>query len=132
LGRSVSISSAVAEPALGKDGFLLQAEKTEKMSIKLNPKTANFFIKHLLFVIRNFFLKGSFVNDYTIRPSASKRAGYPQNRRKKRPTGGTDGTGSPQPGGCGRPKRRPNRDVILIITLILEMFTAVKILVFVI
>ena len=33
--------------------------------------------------------------------------------------GGTDGTGSPGPGGCGRPKRRPNGDVILIITLIL-------------
>jgi len=27
--------------------------------------------------------------------------------------GGTDGTGSPGPGGWGRPKRRPNGDVIL-------------------
>ena len=34
--------------------------------------------------------------------------------------GGTDGTGSPGPGGCGRPKRRPNGDVILIIALILD------------
>jgi hypothetical protein len=33
--------------------------------------------------------------------------------------GGTDGTGSPGPGGYGRPKRRPNGDVILIIALIL-------------
>jgi hypothetical protein len=31
----------------------------------------------------------------------------------------SDGTGSPGPGGCGRPKRRPNGDVILIIALIL-------------
>jgi len=31
----------------------------------------------------------------------------------------SDGTGSPGPGGCGRPRRRPNGDVILIITLIL-------------
>jgi len=31
----------------------------------------------------------------------------------------SDGTGSLGLGGCGRPKRRPNGDVILIITLIL-------------
>jgi hypothetical protein len=33
----------------------------------------------------------------------------------------SDGTGSPGPGGCGRPKRRPNGDVILIIALILDV-----------
>jgi len=36
------------------------------------------------------------------------------------PTGGTDGTGSPGPGGYGRPKRHPNEDVTLIIALILN------------
>jgi len=58
-------------------------------------------------------------------PDAPWKEGRERSDRwKENPTKGflprvSDGTGSPGPGGCGRPKRRPNGDVILIISLIL-------------
>jgi hypothetical protein len=58
-------------------------------------------------------------------PNAPWKEGRERSDRwKENPTKGflprvSDGTGSSGPGGCGRPKRRPNGDVILIIMLIL-------------
>jgi hypothetical protein len=44
LGISVSISSAFAEPALGRDGFLAQDEKEKNEKMMTIPITDIFFI----------------------------------------------------------------------------------------